>query len=133
MQESKKGKDKPMIDNELKMHIALQSFYAKIKGEWQLGDMCKFLNNEIEFITHNLLCDLNDPDTFQDWKDNWLWLPRTIDTENPERGLDRFLTTKGIDFLFLHYQTLSDFLLDVNKTEWILKALIHQEDLRERL
>jgi hypothetical protein len=65
----------------------LQKLFREKMGEWRANDKGKFLNNDPEIITKYLLLDLTNPETLEDWKNNWIRLPLPIDPENPERGL----------------------------------------------
>lgn len=68
-----------MSDEELKYCRALQPFFRERMGEWQVGDMYA-MGNKILFVDEN---NIN-----KWWRSmNVLFIPRPIDTENPERGL----------------------------------------------
>jgi len=118
-----------MTDNELKMHIALQPFYLKFKGEWQTGDKVVDPENDVYFVDTSVFSIFP---SLKDSYDDCIWIPRTIDTENPERGLWGML--KGIKELYVfgdRCELTVDRGLIISKcttpTEAILKTLCEQE------
>jgi len=78
----------------------MQSKFRERMGEWQENDIGQFMSNGYpERMTTDLIQDLKDPETFQEWKDHWLRLPLPIDPVNPERGLWGMVDWKEADMM----------------------------------
>jgi hypothetical protein len=73
-----------MTKQELELYLdpVLQAFFETVKGEWRNDDMVIHIcGNDHPF---RLTLPLKDN---WNWHENFKWLPKPIDTENPERGL----------------------------------------------
>jgi len=115
----------------LELYKKLQPRFNEVKGKWLVGDAYWHeVYKKIVYVDEFIASWFNKPvDT------NIIWLPRVIDTENPERGLIGMI--KG--FQYLKYASTWFCCMDAvmlshysgdTPTEAILKALCKQEGVK---
>lgn len=116
-----------MTPEQLDMHKRLQPLYKRVMGSWLQGD------NFVSFpeLDDILTCDeayLGHPVSRNGFRyPKAIFIPLTIDSENPERGLWGMLNDKGKWFLLEHYRNSLPYFLENDPTTAILKALCEQE------
>jgi hypothetical protein len=127
-----------MTDDQLDMHKRLQPLYKRVMGSWLQGD------NFVSFpeLDDILTCDeayLGHPVSRNGFRyPKAIFIPLTIDSENPERGLWGMLSKEnwmkmcvkvldtGVFSYMLPREGRMDWCID-NPTTAILKVLCEQE------
>lgn len=71
---------------ELHKHKKLQPLYKRVMGEWQGGDKVITPDRGIHYITKGEVKAQKVFPALSDAYDDCLRIPRTIDSEHPERG-----------------------------------------------
>lgn len=123
-----------MTPKELELFTELQPHLLKFKGEWKVKYDQILVDGKAETIDScymGMIWVAMDKDSAI-YVNNAIWLPRTIDTENPERGLWNMLDWKQWiagqmykDFYAQHHDKNIEF-ISTTPTEAILLALKSQ-------
>jgi hypothetical protein len=77
-----------MNKQELDLYLdpVLQAHFETVKEEWQVGDTYQIGRMQM------VIGEQFEADSMNEHRTKWYWLPKPIDTENPERGLWGMIT-----------------------------------------
>lgn len=136
-----------MTPIELELFTKLQPQLLERKGEWKVGDSAfnketksfyiyrERLDNVHYFLTESA----NEHEYLTNELDQFIWLPRFVDLDQPERGLWGMLdwnkwrvrtATAEKGSLMIYLKDDQYYLYDGNPTEAVLRALAEQYEVK---